>query len=74
LAVWFTCTALFRKITEAQTGPIHWFAIEWSSLDVKAAALAAVAAVLVFALHRGLIETVAIMAALGIAVRLTLGA
>jgi chromate transporter len=74
LAVWFTLHVLFRKITEAQVGPIHWFAIDWASLDVKAAALAAIAAVLVFALHRGLIETVAIMAALGIAARLTLGA
>jgi chromate transporter len=74
LAVWFTLHVLFRTITEVETGPIRWFAIDWASLDVRAAALAAVAAALVFALHRSLIETIAIMAALGIAVRLTLGA
>ncbi|MPZ39561.1 MAG: chromate efflux transporter [Rhizobiales bacterium] len=74
LAVWFTLHVLFRTIAEAHAGPIRWFAIEWASLDIKAAALAAIAAALVFAFHRGLIETVAIMAALGIAVRLTLGA
>ncbi len=74
LAVWFTLHVLFRNITEVETGPLRWFAIEWASLDVRAAVLAAIAAALVFALHRGLIETIAIMAALGIAVRLTLGA
>jgi chromate transporter len=74
LAVWFTLHVLFRTIAEAHIGPIRWFAIDWASLDLRAAALAAIAAVLVFGLHRGLIETVAIMAALGIAVRLILGA
>jgi chromate transporter len=74
LAVWFTLHVLFRKIAEAHAGPIRWFAIDFASLDVTAAALAAIAAALVFALHRSLIETVAIMAALGIAARLTLGA
>ena len=73
LAVWFTLHVLFRKIAEAHAGPIRWFAIEWTSLDIKAAVLTAIAAVLVFVLHRGLIQTVAIMAALGIAVRLALG-
>jgi chromate transporter len=73
LAVWFTLHVLFRKISEANAGPLRWFAIEWTSLDVRAAALAATAAILVLLLHRGLIETIAVMAALGIAVRLTLG-
>jgi chromate transporter len=74
LAVWFTLHVLFRTITEAHAGPIRYFAIEWASLDVKAAVLTAIAAALVFLLHRGLIQTVVIMAALGIVVRLTLGA
>jgi hypothetical protein len=37
-------------------------------------ALAAIAAVLAFGLHRGLIEVVLVMAGLGVAMRLVLGA
>ena len=43
------------------------------ALDLRAAALAIVAGVLAFGLHRSLVETVAIMAALGIAVWMFLG-
>jgi chromate transporter len=67
LAVWFALHVLFRQVTEMQTGPVRWFAVE--SLDVTAAALAAIAAALVFGAHLGLIQTIAIMAALGIAMR-----
>ena len=69
LAVWFTLHVLFQRIEERHFGPLRWYAVDIASIDVAAAALAAVAAGLVFWLHRGLIETVAIMAALGIAVR-----
>jgi hypothetical protein len=40
------------------------------AIDLKTLALAAIAGVLAFRLHRSLIEVVGIMAALGIAVRL----
>lgn len=72
LAVWFTLHVLFQRIDERHIGPLRWFAVEIASIDLTAAALAAVAAGLVFALHRGVIETVAIMAALGIAARFAL--
>jgi chromate transporter len=74
LAVWFTLHVLFRTIAETHIGPFRTFAIEWASLDVKAAVLATIAAVLVFVLHRGLIQTVVVMAALGIAARFAFGA
>jgi chromate transporter len=74
LAVWFTLHVLFRRIAEVETGPIRWFAIDVTSLDVAAAALTAIAAGLMFWRHMGLIATVGIMAALGIAVRFWLGA
>jgi chromate transporter len=74
LCVWFTLHVLFRSIVETHAGPLRWFAVELASLDVSAAALTAIAAGLVFGLHRGLIETIAVMAALGIALRLALGA
>jgi chromate transporter len=71
LAVWFTLHVLFRKIEEMHAGPLRWFAVEFASLDVAAAGLTAIAAVLAFRLHMGLVATVGIMAALGIVVRLT---
>ena len=44
--------------------------IDW--LDLKTAALALIAALLAFQFHRGLVEIVALMAGLGILVRLLL--
>ncbi len=73
LSVWFALHVLFGEVTEKWLGPVRWFAFNPLALDLKTAALAAIAALLAFRFHRGLIEVVAIMAALGIAVRLTLG-
>jgi chromate transporter len=73
LAVWFTLHVLFRSIAEAQTGPFRWLAVDFTSLDVSAATLTAIAAALAFGAHVGLIPLVGIMAALGIAVRLLIG-
>jgi chromate transporter len=70
LTVWFALHVLFRGVEEARAGPLRWYAFDPSTLDWKAAILAALAAVLMLRLHRGLVETVAVMAALGIAVRL----
>jgi chromate transporter len=73
LAVWFTLHVLFHRLTETHLGPLRYFAVDVASLDVAAAGLALLAAVLVFRLHRSLIETIAVMAALGIAVRFGIG-
>ena len=54
-----------------RAGPLRWYEFDPFTLDLKVAALALVAAVLAFVLHRGLLQLVAIMAALGIAVRLS---
>jgi hypothetical protein len=54
-------------------GPLRWYAFDPLTLDLRAAALAAIAAVLTFGLHRSLIEVVVAMAALGIFVYLVLG-
>ena len=51
-------------------GPLRWYAFDPLAIDPKVSILALIAAVLAFVLHRGLVELVAIMAALGIAVRL----
>jgi chromate transporter len=74
LTVWFALHVLFAGIGEVRAGPLRWYAFDPWTLDLKTAALALVAAALAFGLHRGLLELIAIMAALGIATRLLLGA
>ena len=70
LTLWFVLHVLFAEVTEARAGPLRWYAFDPFAIDLKVAALALVAAVLAFVFHRGLVQLVAIMAALGIAVRL----
>jgi chromate transporter len=73
LSVWFALHVLFGKVQEQHAGWLRWYAFDPAALDLEALGLAAVAAVLAFGLHRSLIEVVAIMAALGVAIRLLLG-
>ena len=74
LTVWFALHVLFGHVTEQRTGWLRWYAFDPLALDLKASALAVIAGVLAFGFHRGLIEVVAIMAALGIAMHLLMGA
>lgn len=60
LTLWFSLHVLFARPDEL------------TGFDWKAGALALVAAVLMLRLHRGLVETVAVMAALGILLRFTI--
>ena len=73
LTVWFALHVLFGRVDEMRAGPLRYFAFDPLSLDLKTAVLAAIAAVLAFALHRSLIETVAVMAGLGVVVRYAFG-
>jgi chromate transporter len=73
LSVWFALHVLFGKVTEMHAGPLRWYAFDPLALDLRAAALAAIAGVLAFGLHRSLIEVVVAMAALGVIVQLVLG-
>ena len=65
LTLWFALHVLFPRVEEMRAGPLRWYAFEPASLDWKAAVLAVIAAVLMLRLHRGLVETVAVMALLG---------
>src|SRR5687767_4188673 len=69
LTIWFVLHVLFADVQEMRAGPLRWYAFDPLAIDLKVAALAAIAAVLAFVLHRGLIQLVLIMAALGIALR-----
>jgi chromate transporter len=73
LSVWFALHVLFGRVQEMRAGPLRWYAIDVTSLDVVAAALAGIAALLAFRLHFGLVRIVAAMAVLGILARLALG-
>jgi len=73
LTVWFALHVLFARVEEMRAGPLRWYAFDPLAIDLKVSALALIAAVLAFVLHRGLVEMVAVMAALGIAVRLLFG-
>jgi chromate transporter len=73
LTVWFALHVLFGEVQERQTGWLRWYAFDPLALDLKASALAIIAGVLAFWLHRGLIEVVAAMALLGVAMKLAGG-
>ena len=73
LTVWFALHVLFGQVTERHTGFLRWYSFDPLGLDLKTLALAVIAGVLAFRFHRSLIEVVAVMAALGVAVRLVLG-
>jgi chromate transporter len=72
LTVWFALHVLFGKVTEQHTGIFRWYAFDPLALDLKTAALALIAALLAFRFHRGLVEIVAVMAGLGILVKILL--
>jgi chromate transporter len=72
LSVWFALNVLFGKLTEMHAGPMRWYAFDPWALDLRASALAAIAAVLAFGLHRSLIEVVFVMAGLGVLVQYVL--
>jgi len=72
LSVWFALNVLFGKLTEMHAGPMRWYAFDPWALDLRASALAAIAAVLAFGLHRSLIEVVVVMAGLGVLVQYVL--
>ncbi len=74
LTVWFALHVLFGEVTERHTGILRWYAFDPLALDWKTALLAAIAALLAFRFHRGLVEIVAVMAGLGIVVKLAFGA
>jgi len=72
LTLWFALHVLFARVEEARAGPLRWYAFDPAALDWKAGALALVAAFLMLRLHRGLVETVAVMALAGILLRFLL--
>ena len=73
LTLWFALHVLFGQVEEMRAGWLRWYAFDPLQLDLKSAALALVAALLAFRLHRGLVEMVLVMATLGVTLAFTIG-
>ncbi|MEQ1653368.1 MAG: chromate transporter, partial [Hyphomicrobium sp.] len=67
LSVWFALHVIFRKVDDVQAGPLHLALPDPASLDWTAAALALLAAVMLFRLHASIMTTLAVCAALALA-------
>jgi chromate transporter len=66
LALWFALHVLFARVSVAEAGPLP----DWTAFDWRAALISAAALVLIFALRRGIITTLAVTAAMGLALGL----
>ena len=67
LALWFGLHVVFREVGTLRVGPLALAVPDWSSLDLPALALSAIAAVALFRLRLGVLPVLAIAAALGLA-------
>ena len=70
LTVWFGLHVLFHRFTPLSAGLMRLNLPQISSADGQAAALSLVAAVLLFRFHLGVVKTLAICVALGLAIHL----
>ena len=66
LTLWFALHVLFTRVQEGRAGPVRWSIPDWTSIDWRIAAIAAMAAVLIFALKRGVLTTLTLCALAGL--------
>ncbi len=71
ITLWFTLHVLFREVGTGTIGPFRYLWVVLTSLDWRAAALSFVAVAIMFVWHRGVMTTVAILAMLGVLVRVS---
>lgn len=67
LTVWFALNVLFKQLAKVNAWPLSLELPVLASADLRAVALAVLAFVLLFALHRGIITTLAICGGLAVA-------
>jgi chromate transporter len=70
LTIWFALNTLFARVDAVSSGPFKLLVPVPGSLDLKVLALAAVAFVMLFAMHRGVILTLMVCGGLAVAARL----
>ncbi len=73
LTIWFALHVLFGNVTEQRTAWLRWYAFDPMMLDLRVVALSAIAALLAFRFHRGLVEIVVVMAVLGATMQMAFG-
>lgn len=66
LTLWFALHVLFARVQEGRAGPVRWSIPDWASIDWRIAVIAAMAAVLIFALKRGVLATLTLCALAGL--------
>lgn len=66
LSLWFALHVLFARLSNVRAGPAELLVPDVTSLDWRAAAIAVIAALLVFRLNQGLVRVLAICALLGL--------
>ncbi len=69
LTIWFALNVLFAKVDVVRAGPAHLHVPDPSSLSWPALVLAVAAAVMLLALHRGVITTLAVCGAAALGLR-----
>jgi len=67
LSVWFALHVLFREVADVAWGPVRTSVPALLSLDWRSASLAALAALLLFRLHAGMLTVLGVSAALALA-------
>jgi len=67
LALWFALHVLFDRVGDLRSGPIDMSVPQWATIDWRAAVLTVLALGLTFGLHWGVIRTLAVCAAGGLA-------
>jgi chromate transporter len=67
LTVWFALHVLFASVSERAAGPLRLHVPDPASISAPALVLSGVAIVLLFALHRGIMTTLAVCGALALA-------
>ena len=71
LALWFGLHVLFARVSTLQTGPLRLQVPDWASFDWRAAVIAGVCALLVFALRWSVVRTLLAAAAMGLVLSVT---
>jgi chromate transporter len=67
LTVWFALHVLFARVSDQQVGPLRLHVPELASISAPAVLLSAVAILLLFVLHRGILSALAVCGALALA-------
>ena len=70
LALWFALHVLFARVVVVERGPLQLQWPEWASFDWRAGLIAAVALMLIFRARWGIIATLGVTAAMGLALGL----